>query len=337
MRFPRYLIILALPALLSGCSLFPQEEEYEAPTLQEPPPSRTPTEKVVKGYISEEIRGLGKVAPVKETELYFTRAGRLKMMNAQSQQRVYRGQIIAQLEIGDLEHQLKLANFSLQEATIRLERTEELAKIEGRKDSPDLEIQRLALQRVQAEVDYIQERIDSSTIRAPYNGIITRTYTQAGLSVKEYDRIATISDPSQLEIQMELYSEDEFRRIAPGQPVKIEMAKGNWVEGQVAQIPSYTERNATGPERDRRIRIKLNNLGVQVKMNDMMTAIIMVQEKNNAIKIPKSALREFMGRTYVRVMEGDSRKEIDVEIGIRGTTEIEILKGLKVGQEVICK
>jgi multidrug efflux pump subunit AcrA (membrane-fusion protein) len=155
--------------------------------------------------------------------------------------------------------------------------------------------------------------------------------------VKEYDRIVTISDPSQLEIQMELYSEDDFRRITPGQPVKVEITKGNWSQGEISQLPSYAERNATGAERDRRVRIKVNNPGVQVKMNDMMNAVILVQEKNDALKIPKSALREFMGRSYVRVMEGDTRKEIDVEVGIRGATEVEIIKGLKAGQEVICK
>ena len=33
-----------------------------------------------------------------------------------------------------------------------------------------------------------------------------------------------------------------------------------------------------------------------------------------------------MGRTYVRVMEGDARREVDVEVGIRTTTHVEILR-----------
>lgn len=338
MRFPRYLMLLAVPALLAGCTLFPKEEEYKAPVLQEPPPSRTPTEKVTQGYIAEEIKGLGRVAPVKETELYFTRAGRLKVMNAIVQQRVTAGKVLAQLEIGDLEHELKLNKIALEEARLKLSREEERARIEGRPlDNPDLDAFRLALERAQESVDYTQEKIDSSTIKAPYDGIITRIYTQAGLQVKEYDRIATIADPSQLQIQMELYSEDDFRRVSPGQRVKVEITKGSWVEGEITQLPTYAERNASGAERDRRVRIEVKNPGVKVNMNDMMTAIIVVQEKNDALKIPKSALREFMGRSYVRVMDGETRKEIDVEVGIRSTTEVEVLKGLTKGQEVICK
>ena len=54
----------------------------------------------------------------------------------------------------------------------------------------------------------------------PYDGVIVRTYTQAGLTVKEYDPVLTIADPSELEIHMELYSEDDFQRITPEQPVR---------------------------------------------------------------------------------------------------------------------
>ncbi|MNI96739.1 hypothetical protein D3C73_1552570 [compost metagenome] len=51
--------------------------------------------------------------------------------------------------------------------------------------------------------------------------------------------------------------------------------------------------------------------------------------------IPKVGLRSYMGRDYVQVLEGESRKEIDVEKGIVSSTEVEIRKGLKEGQKVI--
>jgi hypothetical protein len=42
-----------------------------------------------------------------------------------------------------------------------------------------------------------------------------------------------------------------------------------------------------------------------------------------------------MGRDYVQVLEGESRKELDVEKGIVSSTEVEIRKGIKEGQKVI--
>ena len=136
MRFSRTLLLLVLLLGLTGCSLFPKEEEYVLPVLEDPPPSRIVTYEVERGFIAEEIRGLGRVAPVLETQLYFTRPGRIKTMDVRLQQQVEEGTILAQLEIGDLEHQLKLAKISLEEARLRLERMEELALIEGSQRQP---------------------------------------------------------------------------------------------------------------------------------------------------------------------------------------------------------
>ena len=100
-------------------------------------------------------------------QLYFTRPGRIKTMDVRLQQPVEKDTVLAQLEIGDLEHELRLAKISLEEVRLRLERMEELARIEGRKDSPDLQMQRLAFEREQLKHDYLVDRIDQATIRAP--------------------------------------------------------------------------------------------------------------------------------------------------------------------------
>ena len=41
------------------------------------------------------------------------------------------------------------------------------------------------------------------------------------------------------------------------------------------------------------------------------------------------------GRNYVLVMDGDSRKEADVQTGLITDTEVEIVSGLEEGQQVI--
>jgi hypothetical protein len=51
--------------------------------------------------------------------------------------------------------------------------------------------------------------------------------------------------------------------------------------------------------------------------------------------IPRSGLRTYLGRDYVQTLDGDSRKEVDVEKGIVSSTEVEIRKGLKEGQTII--
>jgi hypothetical protein len=42
-----------------------------------------------------------------------------------------------------------------------------------------------------------------------------------------------------------------------------------------------------------------------------------------------------MGRSYVQIADGERKKEVDVEVGLTTPTEVEIVKGLEEGQQVI--
>lgn len=62
---------------------------------------------------------------------------------------------------------------------------------------------------------------------------------------------------------------------------------------------------------------------------------IVVEQRENVIVIPRKGLRTYLGRDYVQVLNGESRKEVDVEKGLVTPTEVEIRTGLKEGQNVI--
>ncbi|MNY77606.1 macrolide transporter subunit MacA [compost metagenome] len=62
---------------------------------------------------------------------------------------------------------------------------------------------------------------------------------------------------------------------------------------------------------------------------------IILEKRENVLVIPSTGLRQYIGRNYVQVLEGESRKEIDVEKGLVTATEVEIRAGLKEGQKVI--
>ena len=62
----------------SGCALLPEEKVDEVPVLLRPPETRLVTYEVIVGPIADQIRALGRVAAVKEAQLYFPRTERLK-------------------------------------------------------------------------------------------------------------------------------------------------------------------------------------------------------------------------------------------------------------------
>lgn len=328
----RFLWLFVVP-LLAGCALLPPEEVDSVPTLITPPESRTVTYIAEVGTIAEELRTLGRVAPMREETLYFTQSGRVREVNVSLGSQVRKGDVLVELDVDRLKHELELASIDLKKLDLRIERLALEAEF-----SPaakfDLELLRLDRDKVQLQLDDLKRQIDKATLRAPFDGVITSLNLTEGEQVQEYATVLTIADPSELELHVELSSEEDFRRVAPGQRARLEIDRTRQAWATVTQVPTYTQRNATGANRDRRVRLQLETPGM-LTMNQTVTTVITLREKTDAIIVPNAAIREFMGRTYVRVLEGDARREVDVEIGIRTATHTEILRGIEPGTIVI--
>ena len=61
---------------------------------------------------------------------------------------------------------------------------------------------------------------------------------------------------------------------------------------------------------------------------------ITLEKKVNTLIIPEDALSTYLGRNYVHVLDGTTRKEVDVETGIAAGNEVEITKGLTEGRRL---
>jgi len=322
-------MLFGLVLALSGCSLLPEERVDEIPTLIEPPPSRVITYAVERMTLQEEIRGLGRVAPTKEENMYFRQSGRVARVEVRPGQEVKAGEILVQLETGSLEHDLEMAEIDLELARLELERRRLGA-------APlDLQAQELNYRKAELRVAFLKERIEAATLRAPFDGIVQSVRTRVGELVQEYNTIVVVADPAALELQMEIRRVEDINKIARGQKALVEVARDRFAPATVVQITDIE--TGTSFSTAKMIHLELDDglASTGLRLDDLVTVRLIVQERPDTLAIPRAALREFMGRTYVRVMEGDARREVDVEVGIRTSTHVEILRGLSEGDIVI--
>ncbi len=63
--------------------------------------------------------------------------------------------------------------------------------------------------------------------------------------------------------------------------------------------------------------------------------IIVLEEKDDALWLPLDAIRSYQNRHFVIVQDGDRQRRVDVELGIQGQDQVEILEGLEEGQVVV--
>jgi membrane fusion protein, macrolide-specific efflux system len=325
-------LLLGLWFLLGGCGLFPEEEDPIAIRLPEPPRISTEaTYPVERTDVFHEIRSTAIATPIRRTKLYFERPGRLITLRAAPQQIVSAGALLAQLDVSALEHDLRLAEIDLQIARTR----EEFMQMVWT-NRMDKAIFELELEKQRLRVDRLRTLIDGATVRAPYDGIVERVMYEVSDEVDDYQTVVEVADHTDLELRVRLVR-DQYEEVASGQAALIEVAREEWLPATVIEtVYVSASADASVSRDDYYARVALDDpRSASLRVNSRLGARIIVDASEDALAIPLGALRTFNNETYVRVLDGETRREVYVETGIRTPTHVEIVDGLEEGMLVI--
>jgi len=334
----RQLLVVFLAMLLvtlgAGCSLLPEERVDAPPPLLSPPEVRTVTYPVERGYIANELRTLGRVAAVRESTLYFRRSGRMRELLVEPGDAISENQILARLETGDLEHRLRLAKIDLERVEMQYQGVKSLLGLEV---SPyELKLKELEKEKAALEVERLEAEMEASTIRAPFDGRVVSIYARERDAVEAYKTVLKVADPVELEVQVTLPYGTDSNKLVRGQKVLVNVTGETWVDGHIHQI-AMSEEGTSSFDNKPVVQIRLEDPNIPLEFDSLVKVTILIEEADNALLVPKAAVRNYMGRKFVRVLDGDARREVDVVVGIEGDTHVQILKGLEENQTVIGK
>jgi RND family efflux transporter MFP subunit len=323
---------LTVLVLLAACERPADDLELPAELSELGARTSAPTYPVERRDLAVEIERVARVQSVRLLELYFQEGGRLAELNVGTGDRVTEGQILARIASGPIQHNLRLAEIDLE-----IDRLRATSQNPG-SSNVDRQIRQLELSKREESVDFLRRRLAAHTIRAPYDGVITRVNPEVDEVVEGYRTIIEIADPSDLELQMEV-SVDQFDRVEVGQSAQVQITSGTWAPGTVSRLTTRTSgRDAALRREEYVVHLRLDEAdAVSFRMGARHAARVLVDFRRDTLLIPVAALRAFQGRTYVRVLEGVQRREVDVKVGVRTDTRVEILEGLESGQTVIGK
>ena len=85
------------------------------------------------------------------------------------------------------------------------------------------------------------------------------------------------------------------------------------------------------------VGIEVEDLPEEVEMGTNAQITLILEQSYDTIIVPKQAVRNYMGRKYVNVLENGLNNERDVRIGVETATEVEILEGIEEGEEIILR
>jgi RND family efflux transporter MFP subunit len=322
--------MVLLMSFLAGCELFPAEEPLLAPPLMEPVEVSYSTVQAKRGDIVKTIRGSGSLVSVESKYMFFeARGGRLKEIHAKLGDVIKKGDLLAELYTDDIESQIKQQELSLKKAKISYTQMKESGadKYELEKASIDIEIADIRL-------DELKEQRDQAKLVSDVDGVITYVDMRIGPgdNISAFQNIMKIADPRSLYLA---YTGSNMNNFNMGTEVDV-LIKDKTYKGKVISTPANVPED--GDENLKNyVGIEVTGLPEDVQMGDNAQISLTLEESKDTIILPKQAVRNYMGRKYVNVLENGLNNERDVEIGIETSTDVEILKGVEEGEEIILR
>jgi len=208
------------------------------------------------------------------------------------------------------------------------------------------EIQAAKASTVRSKVsrDNAKVQLDSTTVVAPRSGVVTLKYLEEGTIIppgtstfSQGTSIVQISDVTRMFVDCAV-DETDIGKIRVGQPVRIltEAYPGRQLPGVVRRInpAATTEQNITAIK----VRVEILNFGkLDLRPGMSATCEFILLAKPNVLVAPAQAVRNENGRTYVKVKTADPKKpaERDIKVGATGNDGVEVVEGLKEGEEVV--
>ncbi|WP_051251451.1 efflux RND transporter periplasmic adaptor subunit [Paenibacillus harenae] len=326
--------VFMIGASLTGCSLLPSEEASLKPPLVKPAQENYRTVTVEKGTIAQEINGSGSLESTRTEIAQFTgQGGRIAKMLAVSGNDVKKGDVLVQLNVDGLDIQLKEQQLAVAKAKLAYKQ----AKLAG--DADAIQIAQLQMDIENLKLERLTATFDSKQLVAGMNGQVTFVEDlEEGDFVEPYQTLVIISDPSELRVALRVETGSEISGIDVGFPAQVTLGSEK-LDGKVVQTPSSAPVTMNPQLQDRyskTLYIDVPKVPGSASIGAFADVKIILQQRADVLKIPRSGVRNFLGRTFVRTLEeGNKIREIDVETGIKGSTEIEITKGLEEGAVVV--
>jgi macrolide-specific efflux system membrane fusion protein len=334
-RVARILLTAVTAGSLAGCSLLPREEAALKPPLVKPAQENYRTVKVQKGSIVKQVTGSGTLESTAMDVAQFTGSGgRIASIPVRAGDQVKKGDLLVQLIMDGLDLQMKEQELALARSKYALRQT-----MNGGSDAEAVRIATLQMDIEQIKYDRLNKQFNSKQLRAGISGqVIFVEELKEGDYIEPYQTLVTVADPTQLRVGLRVENSVEIQTVEVGMAVDIGLKKQT-LQGKVVQTPSSSPQTLNKDLADKYAKtlyIEVPGLPEGTEIGTAVDVKIITQKKDNVLKIPRSGLRSYLGRNFVRILDDSKRiRELDVEQGIVTATEIEIVKGLEEGQNII--
>ena len=373
------MIVLGAASLLALSSFLLGSRE------QPPAAAPVPTALVApatRGNLASTLTVAGQFQPYQEVELHAKVSGYIRRINVDIGDHVHTGQVIATLEVPELNAQVAASQATIRHSQSEIERAhnevslaeatyaathaeytrlaavskerpgliaeQELddslakdldaaAKINVAKSALDAAKEQLGVSR--ADSERVTAMQGYSVVTAPFTGVVTMRYADVGSLIQAGTSSDTQSMPvvkiaqnDLLRLRMPVPEQDvPYIQVGGEAQVKVQ-ATGKTFTGKIVRFT----RELDPSTRTMLAEIDVPNTDQVLSTGMYAETNIVLQQQNNVLLVPESAVIKDEGQPYVLTVDGNHKVgKAPVTLGIEGANRVAVVSGLTDNQSVI--
>jgi RND family efflux transporter MFP subunit len=276
---------------------------------------------IKKGVINQSQEFIGTLSFNKISNVSSEIAGSIDRVNFDLGDFVKKNQVLAVIDTKVLNSQLNALKSNLKEIEAdfenskrELERFKKLHKsksvTEQEYDNRFFAVEKIKakLSSIEANIEEIKIKIDKSSIKAPFDGVVTEKSIEVGEWAKEGDLIANIVNPSVVDamfnIPMEL-----FNSINRGDSVKLDIGSNSYDSKVHSKILAGDRLTRTFPLK---VQIKIDKAEIFSQMEAKLQ--VAIQKPIEMFLVPKDAVIKRFNQNVIFTVKDGVANMVPVEI-----------------------
>jgi RND family efflux transporter MFP subunit len=310
--------------------------------------------KVGRENLYKEITIPAEFRPYEEVELHAKVAGYVKEIDVDFGDKVKAGQLLATLEVPELQDELNSALAAEQhaEADYKNAHLDYTRLVAVNKEHPNLVAEQdldaaeakdlsaaAAVAAAQADAKKFQTMVDYTRITAPFDGVVTRRYAdpgaliQAGTSSDTQARsLVRVSDNYRLRLDFPVtvdYVKDV--RLSDPVTVRVDSLNGKTFTGTISRFTHDVNEDT----RTMITEIEVPNLDLELVPGMYATVVLQVEKRPQVLAIPTEAVAGDKKNTVYVITPNHEIEERIVTLGLETPDKYEVVSGLNEGDLVM--
>lgn len=278
----------------------------------------------------DRVEALGTLLAYESVTLSSTVTETVTAIHFDDGDRVQAGQLLVELNDAEERALLEEARVQTAEAKRQYDRLKSL-QAQGQAAASLVDEKQREWESAQARVRSLEARVADRSLRAPFAGVLGLRNISVGALVEPGDVITTLDDDRVMKLEFTVPT-TFLEALRPGLQItaRAPALSGRLFEGKVATIDSRVD----PVTRSVRVRAHLPNPD-HVLRPGLLMEVTLKKDPRRSVRLPEEALVQVGQHHYVLVAAGGRAQRREITIGARRPGEVEILKGIEAGEQVI--